>query len=182
MVDETMKQMKETPTHVFLQGGVGGFPAATVSFLVESLDCPPIFVVVEPANADCLFQSAVNGEPTVVHGDLDTVMAGLACGEVSLLAWSILESYVPHFMTIKDDSISKTMQLLADRQTPIVAGESAVAGLAGFLIANHDSSLKEALKLDQNSRILVFGTEGDTDEKMYEKMVGRSAIEVLKGS
>ncbi|SVC68974.1 uncharacterized protein METZ01_LOCUS321828, partial [marine metagenome] len=110
MVDETMKQMKETPTHVFLQGGVGGFPAATVSFLVESLDCPPIFVIVEPANADCLFQSAVNGEPTVVHGDLDTVMAGLACGEVSLLAWSILETYVPHFMTIKDDSISKTMK------------------------------------------------------------------------
>jgi len=182
MVDETMKQMKETPTHVFLQGGVGGFPAAAVSFFVESLDCPPVFVVVEPANADCLFQSAVNGEPTVVHGDLDTVMAGLACGEVSLLAWSILESYVPHFMTIKDDSISKTMQLLADRQTPIVAGESAVAGLAGFLIASHDSSLKEALKLDQNSRILVFGTEGDTDEKMYERMVGRSATEVLKGS
>ena len=182
MVDETMKQMKEMPTHVFLQGGVGGFPAAAVSFLVESLDCPPIFVVVEPANADCLFQSAVNGEPTVVHGDLDTVMAGLACGEVSLLAWSILESYVPHFMTIKDDSISKTMQLLANRQTPIVAGESAVAGLAGFLIASHDSSLKETLKLDENSRILVFGTEGDTDEKMYEKMVGRSATEVLKGS
>jgi len=182
MVDETMKQMKETPTHVFLQGGVGGFPAATVSFLVESLDCPPIFVVVEPAKADCLFHSAVNGEPTVVHGDLDTVMAGLACGEVSLLAWSILESYVPHFMTIKDDSISKTMQLLANRQTPIVAGESAVAGLAGFLIASHDSSLKEALKLDENSRILVFGTEGDTDEKMYEKMVGRSATDVLKGS
>ena len=182
MVDETIKQMKETPTHVFLQGGVGGFPAAAVSFLVESLDCPPIFVVVEPANADCLFQSAVNGEPTVVHGDLDTVMAGLACGEVSLLAWSILESYVPHFMTIKDDSISKTMQLLANHQTPIVAGESAVAGLAGFLIASHDSSLKEALKLDHGSRILVFGTEGDTDEKMYEKMVGRSATEVLKGS
>ena len=182
MVDETMKQIKGTPTHVFLQGGVGGFPAAAVSFLVESLDCPPIFVVVEPANADCLFQSAVNGEPTVVHGDLDTVMAGLACGEVSLLAWSILESYVPHFMTIKDDSISKTMQLLANSKRPIVAGESAVAGLAGFLIASHDSSLKEALKLDENSRILVFGTEGDTDEKMYEKMVGRSATEVLKGS
>jgi diaminopropionate ammonia-lyase len=85
-------------------------------------------------------------------------------------------------MTIKDDSISKTMQLLANRQTPIVAGESAVAGLAGFLIASQDSSLKEALKLDENSRILVFGTEGDTDEKMYEKMVGRSATDVLKGS
>ncbi|MCS5633943.1 MAG: diaminopropionate ammonia-lyase [Candidatus Marinimicrobia bacterium] len=182
MVDETIRQMEDIPTHVFLQGGVGGFPAAVVSFLVESLECPPIFIVVEPKNADCLFQSAVNGKPTIVHGDLDTVMAGLACGEVSLLAWSILESHVLHYLTLEDNSVSKTMRLLANRQTPIVAGESAVAGLAGFLIVSHDSSLKEALKLDHNSRILVFGTEGDTDEKMYEKMVGRSAIKVLKGS
>jgi len=181
MVDEAMKQMKEIPTHVFLQGGVGGFPAAVVSYLVESLDCPPIFVVVEPANADCLFKSAVNGAPTVVHGDLDTVMAGLACGEVSLLAWSILESYVPHFLTIQDDSISKTMQLLANRDKPIIAGESAVAGLAGFLIASNDDTLKSKLMLNENSRILFFGTEGDTDETMYKQLVGRSSEEVMKG-
>jgi diaminopropionate ammonia-lyase len=181
MVDESMKQMKEIPTHVFLQGGVGGFPAAVVSYLVESLDCPPIFVVVEPTNADCLFQSAVNGEPTVVHGDLDTVMAGLACGEVSLLAWSILESYVPHFLTIHDDSVSKTMQLLANRDKPIIAGESAVAGLAGFLIATNDDTLKSKLMLNENSRILFFGTEGDTDETMYKQLVGRSSEEVMRG-
>ena len=181
MVDESIKQMKEIPTHVFLQGGVGGFPAAVVSYLVESLDCPPIFVVVEPTNADCLFQSAVNGEPTVVHGDLDTVMAGLACGEVSLLAWSILESYVPHFLTIQDDSISKTMQLLANRDKPIIAGESAVAGLAGFLIAANDDTLKSKLMLNENSRILFFGTEGDTDETMYKQLVGRSSEEVMSG-
>ena len=181
MVDESIKQMKEIPTHVFLQGGVGGFPAAVVSYLVESLDCPPIFVVVEPTNANCLFQSAVNGEPTVVHGDLDTVMAGLACGEVSLLAWSILESYVPHFLTIQDDSISKTMQLLANRDKPIIAGESAVAGLAGFLIAANDDTLKSKLMLNENSRILFFGTEGDTDETMYKHLVGRSSEEVMSG-
>jgi diaminopropionate ammonia-lyase len=181
MVDEAMKQMEEVPTHVFLQGGVGGFPAAVVSFLVESLECPPIFVVVEPTNADCLFQSAVNGEPTVVHGDLDTVMAGLACGEVSLLAWPILESYVSHFLSIQDDSISKTMQLLANRDRPIVAGESAVAGLAGFLIVCNDDNLKSKLMLNENSRILFFGTEGDTDEKMYGQLVGRSSEEVMNG-
>jgi len=181
MVDESIKQMKEIPSHFFLQGGVGGFPAAVVSYLVESLDCPPIFVVVEPTNANCLFQSAVNGEPTVVHGDLDTVMAGLACGEVSLLAWSILESYVPHFLTIQDDSISKTMQLLANRDKPIIAGESAVAGLAGFLIASNDDTLKSKLMLNENSRILFFGTEGDTDETMYKQLVGRSSEEVMKG-
>ena len=180
MVDEAIKQMNDMPTHVFLQGGVGGFPAAVVSFLQESLDCPPIFIVVEPANADCLFQSAVNGEPTAVHGDLDTIMAGLACGEVSVLAWSILESYVPHFMSITDESIPKAMQLLANRESPIVAGESAIAGLAGFLVACNDANLKSKLMINENSKILFFGTEGDTDEEMYEQLVGKSSEEVLK--
>jgi diaminopropionate ammonia-lyase len=180
MVDEAIKQMNDVPTHVFLQGGVGGFPAAVVSFLQESLDCPPIFIVVEPANADCLFQSAVNGEPTAVHGDLDTIMAGLACGEVSVLAWSILESYVPHFMSITDESIPKAMQLLANRESPIVAGESAIAGLAGFLVACNDANLKSKLMINENSKILFFGTEGDTDEEMYEQLVGKSSEQVLK--
>ena len=179
MVDEAMKQMNDTPTHVFLQGGVGGFPSAVVSFLQESLDCPPIFVVVEPVNADCLFQSAVNGKPTAVHGDLDTIMAGLACGEVSVLAWSILENYAPHFMTITDESIPKAMQLLANRTPPIIAGESAITGLAGFLIACNDVELKSKLMINENSKILFFGTEGDTDEEMYEQLVGKSSEQVL---
>ena len=179
MVDEAMKQMNDTPTHVFLQGGVGGFPSAVVSFLQESLDCPPIFVVVEPVNADCLFQSAVNGKPTAVHGDLDTIMAGLACGEVSVLAWSILENYAPHFMTITDESIPKAMQLLANRTPPIIAGESAITGLAGFLIACNDGELKSKLMINENSKILFFGTEGDTDEEMYEQLVGKSSKQVL---
>jgi diaminopropionate ammonia-lyase len=179
MVDEALKQMNDTPTHVFLQGGVGGFPSAVVSFLQESLDCPPIFVVVEPVNADCLFQSAVNGKPTAVHGDLDTIMAGLACGEVSVLAWSILENYAPHFMTITDESIPKAMQLLANRTPPIIAGESAITGLAGFLIACNDVELKSKLMINENSKILLFGTEGDTDEEMYEQLVGKSSEQVL---
>jgi len=179
MVDEAMKQMNDTPTHVFLQGGVGGFPSAVVSFLQESLDCPPIFIVVEPVNADCLFQSAVNGKPTAVHGDLDTIMAGLACGEVSVLAWSILENYAPHFMTITDESIPKAMQLLANRTPPIIAGESAITGLAGFLIACNDGELKSKLMINENSKILFFGTEGDTDEEMYEQLVGKSSEQVL---
>ena len=182
MVSEAIEQMQENPTHVFLQGGVGGFPAAVVSYLAESLESAPIFVVVEPNNADCLFQSAVNGKPTIVHGDLDTVMAGLACGEVSVLAWKILQDYVPHYLTIDDSCVPKIMQLLANNRPAIVAGESAVAGLAGFLIASQDDDLRSKLKLTKDSRILVFGTEGDTDEEMYKNMVGRSASEVLAGN
>jgi diaminopropionate ammonia-lyase len=73
------------------------------------------------------------------------------------------------------------MQLLANRDKPIVAGESAVAGLAGFLIACNDDNLKSKLMLNENSRILFFGTEGDTDETMYEQLVGRSSEKVMNG-
>jgi diaminopropionate ammonia-lyase len=74
------------------------------------------------------------------------------------------------------------MQLLANNRPPIVAGESAIAGLAGLLIASQDDDLRSKLKLTKDSRILVFGTEGDTDEEMYKNMVGRSASEVLAGN
>ena len=35
-----------------------------------------------------------------------------------------------------------------------------------------------ALGLDASSRVLVFGTEGDTDAALYEELVGMSAAEV----
>ena len=180
MVDEALKQMDEKPTHIFLQGGVGGMAAAVASFVLETYEeDSPIFVIIEPKNADCLLQSAKNGKPTIVHGDLDTVMAGLSCGEISLLAWEILENKTKAFLSIPDEPIVKVMKLLANLENPVVAGESAVAGLAGFLILQHNEKYKKALEIDKNSKILFFGTEGDTDTTIYEKMVGKSSEEVL---
>lgn len=180
MVDETLRQMGEKPTHVFLQGGVGGMAAAVVSFIHETYGKEsPVFVMIEPNNADCLLQSAKNGEPTVVHGDLDTVMAGLSCGEVSLLAWQILEHTTKGFFSIPDEPIAQVMKYLASLENPVVAGESAVAGLAGFMITQFDENYRKALQIDENSRILFLGTEGDTDESVYEKMVGKTSSEVL---
>jgi diaminopropionate ammonia-lyase len=181
MVDEALKQMGEKPTHVFLQGGVGGMAAAVASFILETYqEESPIFVMIEPTNADCLLQSARNGVPTVVHGDLETVMAGLSCGEISLLAWKILENKTKAFFSIPDEPISEVMKYLADLKEPVVSGESAVAGLAGYMIIQHSDEYRRALKIDENSKILFFGTEGDTDAVVYEKMVGRSSSEVLK--
>ena len=180
MVDEALKQMGEKPTHVFLQGGVGGMAAAVASFILETYqEESPIFVMIEPTNADCLLQSAKNGTPTVVHGDLDTVMAGLSCGEISLLAWKILENKTKAFFSIPDEPIAEVMKYLANLPEPVVAGESAVAGLAGFMITQHSDEYRKALNIDENSKILFLGTEGDTDAVVYEKMVGKSSAEVL---
>ena len=161
------------PTHVFIQGGVGGV-AAAVSVQARAAFAPvPALVVVEPDRAACLLASAELGELTSVPGDLDTLMAGLACGEPSLLAWQELDRGAAAFMAIPDSAAVATMQVLA--QAGVVAGESGVAGLAGCLLAAGDPAAREILGLGEDSRVLVFSTEGATDPELYARLVGPSA-------
>lgn len=183
MVGEAVQQAGQMPTHVFIQGGVGGLAAAVCGYFWERLGgARPRVIVVEPERADCLMRSARSGKITAVHGDLDTLMAGLACGEVSLLAWNILEAGADAFAVIADQAAIDTMRLLA---TPaagdpaIVAGESAVAGLAAALGVAQNGQQCAALGIDANSRLMFFGSERDTDPALYQKLVGRSGAEVL---
>jgi diaminopropionate ammonia-lyase len=127
---------------------------------------------VEPDRAACLLASAELGEPTAIPGDLDTLMAGLACGEPSLVAWQELDRAATAFMAVPDDAAVACMRLLADRG--VVAGESGVAGLAGFLLAAADSAARETLGLDGSSRVLLFSTEGATDPAKYRELTGRT--------
>ena len=170
-------------THVFLQGGVGGLASAVCGFLWQKLGKNrPRFIVVEPNRADCLYQSAVSGHAIVVNITQETVMAGLSCGEVSYLAWKILDACVDDFMTITDELVGPVMVQLADGLAgadPIVAGESAVAGLSALMATECRPELKLSLGLDANSRVLIIGTEGATDPDIYSRIVGRSAFQVV---
>jgi diaminopropionate ammonia-lyase len=175
MADEAVAQWGAAPgdgappTHVFIQGGVGGV-AAAVSVQARTAFSPaPMLVVVEPDRAACLLASAELGERTSVSGDLDTLMAGLACGEPSLLAWQELDRGAAAFMAIPDGAAVATMRLLA--QAGVVAGESGVAGLAGCLLAAADPAAREVLGLGEGSRVLVFSTEGATDPELYARLV-----------
>ncbi len=178
---EAIRQLPagELPTHLFLQGGVGGLAAAVLAqFWLRFGSDRPRFVVVEPEAAACLYASARAGQPTAIEGELDTMMAGLSCGEVSLLAWQVLAQGADDFMTVPDRAAVAVMRLLANGvggDPPLVAGESAVAGLAGARAAARDPKLAAALDLGPESRILVFGTEGDTDPDLYRSIVGRPA-------
>jgi diaminopropionate ammonia-lyase len=176
MIAEALAQGAR-PTHVFVQGGVGGLAAGVLSWLWEELGPErPVLVVVEPDAAACLFESARAGEVTSVGGDLDTIMAGLACGEPSLLAWRILCPGADAFMHIADAAAAQTMRDLAD--FGVVGGESGVAGLAGFRLAAADAPIRAALRLDGRSRVLCFGTEGATDPQVYARIVGRMPQDV----
>ena len=171
-------------THVFLQGGVGGMAAGLASYFWECHGAQrPRFIVVEPAQADCLLQSAMQGRPARATGSVDSVMAGLACGETSPLAWRFLQPCVDAFATIEDEQAVAAMRTLArggGNDTPIVAGESGVAGLAALEALRADPALSAQAGLDAQSRVLIVSTEGATAPSVYEQLVGESAEAVLQ--
>lgn len=176
-------EVEGTPfTHVFLQGGVGGMAAGILSYLWEIYGAKrPTVVVVEPAQADCLYQSAIHGKPSNATGSVDSLMAGLACGETSPLAWRFLETAADYFMLITDDDAVVAMKLLATgsaRDCPIVAGESGAAGFAGVVVLKSNRELSEKVGLDKNARVLVVNTEGATAPAGYRQLVGESARSV----
>jgi len=154
-------------THVFLQGGVGGLAAGVASYLWEHHGAQrPRFIVVEPRQADCLYQSAIAGRAAKATGSVDSVMAGLACGEASPLAWQILEPCADVFLLIDDADAVEAMRSLAagaGGDVPIVSGESGAAGLA------------RAAGLDADARVLLISTEGATAPGVYAELVGASA-------
>ncbi len=173
MLAEAVEQMRGAiPTHVFIQAGVGGLAASVCAYFWELWgDRRPRFIVVEPEQANCLQQSAASGKPVAVEGDLETLMAGLSCGEVSLLAWEILEPGADDFMTLSEDAVAPCMRLLADNDPAIEAGESAVAGLAAAIASREDPKMAATLGLDESSLIFVIGTEGATDPELYQQLV-----------
>lgn len=175
MVREVCNALPVAPTHVFLQGGVGGLAAGVTAALVQhyGVDTPRV-VIVEPELAACLIASARQGGVTTVHIEQETIMAGLSCGEPSALAWEILAQEASDYLTIPDSLVAPTVRLLA-RPLPgdpaIEAGESAVAGLSALIAATADSDLSQSLAIDADSRVLLIGSEGITDPEIYEAIM-----------
>jgi len=166
----------ERPTHALAQAGVGGLAAAVCAGLRGAWGASaPRFAVVEPRLAPCLLESARQGRRTVVELGAETVMAGLSCGDPSALAWEVLEVGADDFLAVDDALVAPAMRLLADGvdgDPPLVAGESAVAGLAALLAVAEDTDLRAALGLGADSRVLLIGTEGATDPEIYTALVG----------
>lgn len=184
MAMEAGKQLKEAgverPTHVFVQAGVGSLAGAVVGYYANLYkDNPPVFVVVEAEAAACLYKGAVadDGKPRIVDGDMQTIMAGLACGEPNTISWDILKNHVDCFIAAPDWVAAQGMRMLAaplQGDTPITSGESGAAPFGALSVIMTDDNyaeLRKALKLDENSKVLVFSTEGDTDPDRYKNIV-----------
>jgi len=184
MTGEVLNELAvgRAPTHVIVQAGVGGLAAAVHAHFCNVWGSRrPRLIVVEPSGAAGLFASALAGKPASIGREAHTIMAGLECNEVSSLAWRLLVEGADFFMTVPDSVVPDCMRLLASSpygDLPIVAGESAVAGLAALLYLLDSAALRAKLDLDSTSSILLFGTEADTDPDLYCKLAGASADEV----
>lgn len=177
---EAREQLEEKPTHIFLQAGVGSM-AGAVTGLFSSIyeEDRPIITIVEPNKADCLYRTAEanDGERHFVTGDMNTIMAGLACGEPCSIGWNILADYADHFISCPDYVAAKGMRILgnpARKDDRVISGESGAAafGCVAEIMTNPELAwLKEKLELNEKSRVLFFSTEGDTDQENYKAIV-----------
>lgn len=180
MADEAGDQYGERPTHIFVQAGVGSLAGAVVGYFANRYrENPPAMVVVEASAADCLYRGAAagDGEIRIVDGDMETIMAGLACGEPNITSWDILKNHVSCFISLEDCAAARGMRMLAaplkgDEQ--VVSGESGAASfaaLAAIMLKDEYKELREKLGLGKDSKVLCFSTEGDTDPERWKNIV-----------
>ena len=183
MASEAAEQITaagEKPTHIFIQAGVGSLAGAVQGYFANYYgDDAPIVVVMEAQAADCLYKGALaaDGEPRIVDGDLQTIMAGLACGEPNIISWDILRNHAGFFVSCPDWVAAKGMRMLGAPEAGddrVISGESGAVGmgLVATLMESDDyRELREAMKLDKNSTVLLFSSEGDTDPENYRRIV-----------
>lgn len=187
LLDETLEQLHgDVPTHVFVQCGVGSLAGALVAHLTAHLgDARPVFTVVEPVEAACCYQSmaAHTEEPQRLDGTLATIMAGLACGTPSTIAWRLLRDYADVFVACEDEVSRRGMRLLANphgNDAVVTSGESGavtlglVACLLGECKRKAHYEAVTTLGLDHRARVLAISTEGATDPAAYARVVASS--------
>tara|TARA_Y100000590_G_scaffold435805_1_gene555643 strand:+ start:807 stop:1934 length:1128 start_codon:yes stop_codon:yes gene_type:complete len=177
MMKEIIDQIKEDQiTHIILQAGVGGMAGAMVAGIARYLKNVPEIIVVEPDSAACVMESIKTGKIEKIDIKRESLMGGMSCGEVSLVPWEILKDSVKYCISLPDDDIAKTMKLLGNASfsdEKIIAGENSAPGVISLIAICEDEKLKENLKLNKDSNILLVGCEGDTDQAMYQKLINQ---------
>lgn len=178
--DEQLAADGARPTHIFIQAGVGSLAGAVIGYFANRFkENPPIMVVVEAGAADCLYRSALKGDGSRIDvtGDMLTIMAGLACGEANTVSWDILRNHADAFVSCPDWVSANGCRIYGAPMrgdTQVISGESGsvTMGLVHALMTKPEyKELKEALKLDENSEVLLVSSEGDTDPNRYREIV-----------
>lgn len=192
MADEALEQAaampQGVPTHVMLQAGVGAMAGGVLGYLCDKLG-PDNFktIISEPAAADCIYRSGTskNGDITCVSGDLNSIMGGLACGEPNPVTWPILRDCSDLFASVSDNVSATGMRILGNPlkdDTAIISGESGAINMGLlYLLATQAAeihSIATSVDLNQDSVVMIFSTEGNTNPERYRKIVWEGMLAV----
>jgi len=177
MMKEIVDQIDQNKiSHIILQAGVGGMAGAMIAGVARYLQNVPEIIVVEPDSAACVMESIKTGKIEKIDIKRESLMGGMSCGEVSLVPWEILKNSVKYCISLPDDDIANTMKLLGNgnfSKEKIIAGENSAPGVISLIASCEDEKIKEKVKLNKNSNILLIGCEGDTDQEMYQKLINQ---------
>ncbi len=154
LAQETVEQLSHTPSHIFLQAGVGGFAGAVAALFRAKWGSKPIIIVAEPSAAPALHESIKAGRPVVTTGPVSS-MGRLDCKEPSLIALKGLARDANWFVTVDDQEVESILSLLSNQG--LATTPSGAAGIAALLYADDH---REQLQLTTQSRVLAFITEG----------------------
>ena len=175
MMKEISEQINNQQiSHIILQAGVGGMAAAMVAGIARYLDHIPKVIIVEPESAACVLESIKVGKIEKISIKKESLLGGMSCDEVSLVPWQILKNSVSYCVTVSDDCISKTVKFLANSEfsdEKIVGGECSTPGIISLVGLCNDVEIKKKININEESKVLLFGCEGDADEELYKKLL-----------
>lgn len=174
---EQLAAVHAMPTHIILQAGVGAMAGGVTAYFANCMqDHLPEFIVVEPEEANCIYRSAAAGDGNIhsCDGMPKTIMAGLNCGTPCKITWPVLRDYPEFYMACPDYLAACGMRLYAQPygdDPQIIAGESGAVSLGAlyFLMTREEfAEIREEMGLNNDSVILLFNTEGNTDPEDYD--------------
>ena len=175
MMKEISEQINNKKiSHVILQAGVGGMAAGTVAGIARYLNHIPKIIIVEPESAACVLESIKTGKVKKITVEKESLMGGMSCDEVSLVPWEILKNSTNYCVTVSDDYIAKTVKSLANSDfsdEKIIGGECSTPGIISLIGLCNDVGTRDKINLNENSKVLLFGCEGDADEELYQKLL-----------
>ena len=148
----------------------GAMVAGTARYLKNI----PNIMVVEPDSAACVMESIKTGKIKKINIVRESLMGGMSCGEPSLVPWEILKKSVNNCISLPDDDIGRAMKLFYNGSfgdNKIIAGENSAPGVISLIASFSDENIKNKIKLNSNSNVLLIGCEGDTDQEMYQKLL-----------
>ncbi len=179
-ITEQLEAKGQTPTHVFLQAGVGAMAGGVLGFLAEKyVSRKPVVTIVEPEAANCIYRSAKAGDGKAhsVEGMPETIMAGLNCGTPCAITWPVLRDYAEYYMSCPDFAAAHGMRVYAEpvgEDKRIISGESGASTMGAMCLLMQNKAfdlVRKDMGLDEDSVILLINTEGDTDPEGWKRIV-----------